>query len=136
MLRRPPRSTRTDTLFPYTTLCRSTGFTLIELFRLEGTDMRQSLGDQRLQIGESRFAIWPRRNFRAGEARRDALGEIRSNLYLTHQREHIRKQSSLQEGVRVYVFFGGMDFGLLQHIGQGREHRSEEHTSELQSLKR
>src|SRR3546814_18167085 len=23
MLRRPPRSTRTDTLFPYTTLCRS-----------------------------------------------------------------------------------------------------------------
>src|SRR3546814_16230099 len=27
MLRRPPRSTRTDTLFPYTTLFRSTGST-------------------------------------------------------------------------------------------------------------
>src|SRR3546814_6429558 len=25
MIRRPPRSTRTDTLFPYTTLCRSHG---------------------------------------------------------------------------------------------------------------
>src|SRR3546814_12189213 len=25
MIRRPPRSTRTDTLFPYTTLCRSVG---------------------------------------------------------------------------------------------------------------
>src|SRR3546814_10727941 len=25
MIRRPPRSTRTDTLFPYTTLCRSRG---------------------------------------------------------------------------------------------------------------
>src|SRR3546814_19952612 len=25
MIRRPPRSTRTDTLFPYTTLCRSPG---------------------------------------------------------------------------------------------------------------
>src|SRR3546814_5217699 len=25
MLRRPPRATRTDTLFPYTTLCRSEG---------------------------------------------------------------------------------------------------------------
>src|SRR3546814_12625141 len=25
MMRRPPRSTRTDTLFPYTTLCRSLG---------------------------------------------------------------------------------------------------------------
>src|SRR3546814_3978062 len=29
MLRRPPRSTRTDTLFPYTTLFRSTGPTVI-----------------------------------------------------------------------------------------------------------
>src|SRR3546814_12201422 len=28
MIRRPPRSTRTDTLFPYTTLCRSCGLTL------------------------------------------------------------------------------------------------------------
>src|SRR3546814_15782283 len=27
IIRRPPRSTRTDTLFPYTTLCRSTGET-------------------------------------------------------------------------------------------------------------
>src|SRR3546814_19134223 len=26
MIRRPPRSTRTDTLFPYTTLCRSVPF--------------------------------------------------------------------------------------------------------------
>src|SRR3546814_4916189 len=31
MIRRPPRSTRTDTLFPYTTLFRSAGFeTLVE----------------------------------------------------------------------------------------------------------
>src|SRR3546814_18073603 len=28
MMRRPPRSTRTDTLFPYTTLCRSFGVNL------------------------------------------------------------------------------------------------------------
>src|SRR3546814_17837741 len=30
MIRRPPRSTRTDTLFPYTTLFRSTGIGIIE----------------------------------------------------------------------------------------------------------
>src|SRR3546814_7999401 len=29
MIRRPPRSTRTDTLFPYTTLFRSIGFVLV-----------------------------------------------------------------------------------------------------------
>src|SRR3546814_2523153 len=31
MIRRPPRSTRTDTLFPYTTLCRSTQSTALRL---------------------------------------------------------------------------------------------------------
>src|SRR3546814_7007112 len=30
MIRRPPRSTRTDTLFPYTTLFRSLGFAIDE----------------------------------------------------------------------------------------------------------
>src|SRR3546814_14998498 len=30
MIRRPPRSTRTDTLFPYTTLFRSKQFTVVE----------------------------------------------------------------------------------------------------------
>src|SRR3546814_20008781 len=37
MIRRPPRSTRTDTLFPYTTLVRSA------LSRLETTSIRTSL---------------------------------------------------------------------------------------------
>src|SRR3546814_6742976 len=32
MIRRPPRSTRTDTLFPYTTLFRSYGRCLSEIF--------------------------------------------------------------------------------------------------------
>src|SRR3546814_6105452 len=31
MIRRPPRSTRTDTLFPYPTLFRSSGYDLIDL---------------------------------------------------------------------------------------------------------
>src|SRR3546814_8201383 len=34
MIRRPPRSTRTDTLFPYTTLCRS--LRLLEAIRILG----------------------------------------------------------------------------------------------------
>src|SRR3546814_13456413 len=32
MIRRPPRSTRTDTLFPYTTLFRSAGEATLRLF--------------------------------------------------------------------------------------------------------
>src|SRR3546814_18638224 len=44
MIRPPPRSTRTDTLFPYTTLFRSSLFTLLALFR-------RQLGRARLRFG-------------------------------------------------------------------------------------
>src|SRR3546814_8805615 len=37
MIRRPPRSTRTDTLFPYTTLFRSTMFRATRTFWRRGT---------------------------------------------------------------------------------------------------
>src|SRR3546814_16761723 len=45
MIRRPPRSTRTDTLFPYTTLFRSSDFFVNAAITLYGgvmTDMRES----------------------------------------------------------------------------------------------
>src|SRR3546814_8945688 len=38
MIRRPPRSTRTDTLFPYTTLFRSSTYRLSRSFRLMRRD--------------------------------------------------------------------------------------------------
>src|SRR3546814_16632361 len=47
MIRRPPRSTRTDTLFPYTTLCRS--FELFGLFDVDKgiADMKEALATLR-----------------------------------------------------------------------------------------
>src|SRR3546814_11293739 len=55
MLRRPPRSTRTDTLFPSTTLSRSPKRTEgTRLEKLVGTDaalaLVDSLADERLEI--------------------------------------------------------------------------------------
>src|SRR3546814_12650327 len=44
MIRRPPRSTRTDTLFPYTTLFRSIGFEIGERLVVETTDQGQHPG--------------------------------------------------------------------------------------------
>src|SRR3546814_9015096 len=46
MIRRPPRSTRTDTLFPYTTIFRSTGAlvplgTLVEVKDVSGPNLVQ-----------------------------------------------------------------------------------------------
>src|SRR3546814_13832949 len=44
MIRRPPRSTRTDTLFPYTTLFRSTGTATFAVTVSAGGGGRVTLG--------------------------------------------------------------------------------------------
>src|SRR3546814_5388514 len=80
MIRRPPRSTRTDTLFPYTTLFRS------------------------------------RRRARAGDHDRRRLSLLLDRQAQVHRRRHARPRT-------IYP----------QHGDRGR---SEEHTSELQSLMR
>src|SRR3546814_5808904 len=95
MIRRPPRSTRTDTLFPYTTLFRS----------LPGTPML----DYSETIGN------------------DALGGLSHPTWkgigtLTYARD------GFQIGARAR-YIGKM--GNPQNVN-----RSEEHTSELQSLMR
>src|SRR3546814_2553594 len=41
MIRRPPRSNRTDTLFPYTTLCRSADIAPAATWRATGHGRRQ-----------------------------------------------------------------------------------------------
>src|SRR3546814_8395938 len=60
MIRRPPRSTRTDTLFPYTTLFRSGGRAASQIWRLPMTDYsRQSFlgpdSDQALEAATIGF---------------------------------------------------------------------------------
>src|SRR3546814_7881228 len=97
MIRRPPRSTRTDTLFPYTTLCRSVvaeeaGYVAV------GTRMRARL--QEHAFGRRRFGVRTQAHPRLREAKLDVV--------LAHQ--EVRRA----------------------HAGI----RSEEHTSELQSLMR
>src|SRR3546814_2885058 len=95
MIRRPPRSKRTDTLFPYTTLFRSACAAVNAIVEIE--------------IGEI-FAPSPARPARAIGHRHRVFGAR-------------RVRSSAESG----------PFGL-RFIGIGE--RSEEHTSELQSLMR
>src|SRR3546814_18723411 len=54
MIRRPPRSTRTDTLFPYTTLFRSDGNAGIDGRALLEAEVRE-LPDQVGRIGDAPF---------------------------------------------------------------------------------
>src|SRR3546814_3228832 len=87
MIRRPPRSTRTDTLCPYTTLFRSVSW--------------KPAGEQR---------VVQQRDDEQGQHGRDQ-GEIRNDVLV--------------------IATGGRYLRKLQGI-----ERSEEHTSELQSLMR
>src|SRR3546814_18207514 len=86
MIRRPPRSTRTDTLFPYTTLFRSADNT-------EGKVQEEHL----------------------------VLDQARSSRFLAG--------TSAVFGLRPHE-------AVLAAVGLGLAERSEEHTSELQSLMR
>src|SRR3546814_1624029 len=99
MIRRPPRSTRTDTLFPYTTLFRSRG---------EGLHVLVGI----LRIGRGIVGV------DGGDADAELL-----------QRRGLRRQAP-GDGAHVgTVITDEDDQGALGT-------RSEEHTSELQSLMR
>src|SRR3546814_4633931 len=101
MIRRPPRSTRTDTLFPYTTLFRSLK-RIYSLSRFHGSGLGAALMREAVAAAEGH--------------RRLLLG-----VYARNERAlaFYRKQGFVDIGTRRF------------NVG-----RSEEHTSELQSLMR
>src|SRR3546814_3613117 len=113
MIRRPPRSTRTDTLFPYTTLFRS----------IEQEDTRRRVERTQPEAGTRPDIFGAQRRKMAG------FGEL--------------AQAGEGWGGHVGQSFAGTEAGnqrrpnqkatLTSRISTGR---SEEHTSELQSLMR
>src|SRR3546814_5026421 len=108
MIRRPPRSTRTDTLFPYTTLVRS---------------QRAAHGPARQRGG--RGAGHRQRHHRA-ESQRAADPPAQPPV-----------GGQGGAGVGREPRAGGVQlFGFARPARAAAPHRSEEHTSELQSLMR
>src|SRR3546814_3998445 len=93
MVRQPPRSTRTDTLFPYTTLFRSQG---VDQAFINATDEVKQHGTS-------------------------VISELASIF------QHFSGVVSLSLSGSFFSFSGSFEIG---------EPRSEEHTSELQSLMR
>src|SRR3546814_2336534 len=117
MIRRPPRSTRTDTLFPDTTLCRSTDVELQQL----AFDDRPVIGDVPAQR--------PRPSARPGFGRPGTLRVERDESGDLTQLDEARKFD------RPAVI--GIELPARRGVEQQPDlGRSEEHTSELQSLMR
>src|SRR3546814_4089036 len=117
MIRRPPRSTRTDTLFPYTTLFRSRP----EIVEAQPhAEVEQPL-EHRLRAGAF--------------VQKHALGHFEFEPLGGKLALRQRLRDGRHE-VRVVELFGG-DVDRYSHVRRpSRRFRSEEHTSELQSLMR
>src|SRR3546814_3866144 len=111
MIRRPPRSTRTDTLFPYTTLFRS-----------------EHAADRAIEVHVDRFEQVVRVR---GNLRRPATGGIQRRRWIAQELGFVlvdERFDILVNGERkMERFRDSRDIALI---------RSEEHTSELQSLMR
>src|SRR3546814_1740188 len=99
MIRRPPRSTRTDTLFPYTTLFRSAGHAGGAVRRRRGVPAAQ------------------------GAALGPVGGDAGQGADLPAQAAHARRGPAALSRAPL-------------RDGRRQAERSEEHTSELQSLMR
>src|SRR3546814_3906715 len=105
MIRRPPTSTRTYTLFPYTTLCRSEDVSPIR-FVADPAEIAERA--QRVQ-----------------GARDDGFGNAQ---YVRQSAHRMRAGGEIDQQHQ-----GHLAVGEIRLTGP---HRSEEHTSELQSLMR
>src|SRR3546814_9008722 len=124
MLRRPPRATRTDTLFPYTTLFRS--------LRCSSSRFTPSVGFpcRHLGIGESvERGLYDRRRLdpieRIGPLLRLGLAHRRRARGIVGRHLPALPRGALEPGGEIG-----------DEIGGARLARSEGHTSELQSLMR
>src|SRR3546814_1309810 len=115
MIRRPPRSTRTYTLFPYTTLFRSIAETV-----------KPNTPHDPLPKGSEELALGRLDHFRNADGK-SPTADIRVEMQKTMQRHAavFRNDELLGEGVTE-----------IAKVYQRMQDRSEEHTSELQSLMR
>src|SRR3546814_6392224 len=133
MIRRPPRSTRTDTLFPYTTPSDLEGrYTLSEF------------------LSDLRKGIWS--ELKAGTVTIDPYRQGLQQAHVQFLKETLAIQKDDKSGGEVRAWFGKRKVPLhafisnavaadLQVLSQAlraadgkAQDRSEEHTSELQSL--
>src|SRR3546814_2918881 len=138
MIRRPPRSTLTDTLFPYTTLFRSpetTGGPQGPETTAAGEESERDLGTRIDAIRRGHRRRRPGRSG-GGHPTAPAFGRERQGDHRLRSREGLgsRRPHPLRRGAGA----AGAERADPRLAGEGRaaERRSEEHTYELQSLMR
>src|SRR3546814_8057682 len=122
MIRRPPRVTRTDTLFPYTTLFRSGQGGSIELVATGGNLETQATLEASGALGGGSIELSSDNDILIGDPRPDS-GEVLAFVP--------KAGESDAPTLELANFYAHADETLDVTVD-----RSEEHTSELQSLMR
>src|SRR3546814_10432371 len=86
MIRRPPRSTRTDTLFPYTTLVRSAAWLSLSARTLEKMRVRGRGPRYRKHGGVVRYHIADLESWSVGRAKRseEHTSELQSLMRISY----------------------------------------------------
>src|SRR3546814_9540174 len=120
MIRRPPRSTRTDTLFPYTTLCGSAE-------GVEGVQTRAlrpgaAVATKAAAPASASISLQVQFGFNSSQIEGGSL-QTMQNLAAALASPQLQDRS--------FTVIGHTD-----GVGSASYNRSEEHTSELQSLMR
>src|SRR3546814_10234486 len=130
MIRRPPRSNRTDTHFPYTALCRSTSFFADWRAALQAADANDPLGKTRSAINDRILSADPFVGLFAETL--DDLAELSSASGRARRggKHHGQAGRAHKRSLALQIR------ELLEDEIQRKAIRSEEHTSELQSLMR
>src|SRR3546814_1914007 len=131
MLRRPPRSTRTDTLFPYTTLFRSA----LHLPNIGADITGQEINNSRRYVAVLRLKP-PAFQYRKTQVEVSRLNisdqpPCQPGQYTRVDRiQHVRRTVGTDHQPRPALY------DLINRVQEFLLCRSEEHTSELQSLMR
>src|SRR3546814_4187540 len=132
MIRRPPRSTRTDTLFPYTTLFRSqinVGVPLTEFMSFFG---RYSINFDDVKLDRRIYYFGDECDpLVAGRYLCDAIGNRTTSLLgytLAYDDRDNRIRPTRGQSLSLSQAFAGLG-GSVQYV-RTRLQRSEEHTSE------
>src|SRR3546814_8891604 len=124
MIRRPPRSTRTDTLFPYTTLFRS---------RVREGEQHQPL--QYRDRAQRRPQVRHHLSVVAHVLQERIAAVEHDHAVAALERRAVRLQAAL-EGIEAGIAAGGLAVDARGLRVALAAQRSEEQTSELQSLMR
>src|SRR3546814_8713500 len=136
MIRRPPRSTRTDTLFPYTTLFRS----VVVVAAGDGVISRAADDHVIAVIADEHVGGLVAENdivaaTAAGILDHHAIGDGVAAVDAIDERDDATARRSIVEGSRHQVDLGIKPAAVADSVGAaGVPDRSEEHPSELQSL--